>query len=77
VAFQGDLRGTLAALDEAAHALLGYGKKPDASLSLGDIQPFLRHRYEADARARLTGTQAKALETLAHRVKDGSFLIRP
>jgi hypothetical protein len=74
--FQGDLRGTLAALDEAAHGLLGYGKKPDASLTLGDIQPFLRHRYEADARARLTGTQVKALETLAHRVKAGSFLIK-
>jgi hypothetical protein len=74
--FQGDLRGTLAALDEAAHGLLGYGKKPDASLTLGDIQPFLRHRYEADARARLTGTQVRALETLAHRVKAGSFLIK-
>ena len=74
--FQGDLRGTLAALDEAAHGLLGYGKKPDASLTLGDIQPFLRHRYEADARARLTATQVRALETLAHRVKAGSFLIK-
>jgi hypothetical protein len=74
--FQGDLRGTLAALDEAAHGLLGYGKKPDASLTLGDIQPFLRHRYEADARARLTATQVKALQTLAHRVKAGSFLIK-
>lgn len=74
--FHGDLRGTLAALDEAAHGLLGYGKKPDASLTLGDIQPFLRHRYEADARARLTATQVNSLEKLVQRVQSGTFLIK-
>jgi hypothetical protein len=74
--FHGDLRGTLAALDEAAHGLLGYGKKPDASLTLPEIQPLLQHRYETDARARLTGTQLKALAALAQRVKNGSFLIK-
>jgi len=74
--FHGDLRGTLAALDEAAHGLLGYGKKPDASLTLPEIQPYLQHRYEADARARLTGAQLKALAALAQRVKNGSFLIK-
>jgi len=47
--FHGDLRGTFAALDEAAHGLLGYGKRPDAPLTLTDIQPFLRRRYEGDA----------------------------
>jgi hypothetical protein len=74
--FHGDLRGTLAALDEASHGLLGYGKKPDAPLTLGDIQPFLRHRYEADARARLTATQVNALEKLVQRVQSGHFLIK-
>ena len=73
--FHGDLRGTLAALDEAAHGLVGYGRKPDASLTLADIQPLLRHRYEADARARLTGNQFKALEKLAHTVP-GTFMVR-
>jgi predicted kinase len=74
--FHGDLRGTLAALDEAAHGLLGYGKKPDSSLTLPEIQPFLQHRYEADARARLTGAQLKSLTALAQRVKNASFLIK-
>ena len=74
--FHGDLRGTLAALDEGAHGLLGYGKKPDASLTLSDLQAFLQHRYEADALARLTATQAKALAALAQRAKHGSFLIK-
>jgi hypothetical protein len=73
--FHGDLRGTLAALDEAAHGLVGYGKKPDAPLTLADIQPFLRHRYEADARARLTGNQFKALEKLAQAVQ-GAITVR-
>jgi len=74
--FHGDLRGTLAALDEGAHGLLGYGKKPDASLTLADLQAFLQHRYEADALARLTATQAKALAFLAKHVKQGSQ-VRP
>jgi DNA-binding MarR family transcriptional regulator len=74
--FHGDLRGTLAALDEAAHGLLGYGKRPDAALVLTDIQPFLRRRYEGDARARLTGAQADALEALARRMKGKSFSVK-
>jgi hypothetical protein len=74
--FHGDLRGTLAALDEAAHGLLGYGKHPDASLTLIDIQPFLRRRYEADARARLTGAQADALAGLVQRIKTKTFIVR-
>jgi len=74
--FHGDLRGTLAALDEAAHGLLGYGKRPDASLTLKDIQPFLHHRYEADARARLTRTQIDALALLARRAKPAGFSVK-
>jgi hypothetical protein len=74
--FHGDLRGTLAALDEAAHGLLGYGKKPDASLTLPDIQSFLQHRYATDAQARLTTAQLSALKNLAQRARDGSFVTR-
>jgi hypothetical protein len=74
--FHGDLRGTLAALDEAAHGLLGYGKRPDSALSLSDIQPFLRRRYEADAVARLTGAQVGALEALVSRFKETSFTVK-
>jgi hypothetical protein len=66
--FQGDLRGTLAALDEAAHGLLGYGKWPDAPLTLADMHPFLRRRYDADIRARLTPVQAAELEKIVRKV---------
>ena len=72
----GDLRGTLAALDEAAHGLLGYGKRPDASLSLADVQPFLRRRYEADVRARLTQSQADELERLVRKVGLEPFIVK-
>lgn len=74
--FHGDLRSTLAALDEAAHGLLGYGKRPDATLAMTDIQGFLRRRYEADARARLTGVQANALHVLARRMQKGPFTVK-
>jgi hypothetical protein len=74
--FQGDLRGTLAALDEAAHGLLGYGKRPDAALSLADMQPFLRRRYEADVRARLTRSQADDLEKIVQRVRMDTFSVK-
>lgn len=74
--FNGDLRGTLAALDEAAHAVLGYGKSPDATLTLADMQVFLRHRYEADARARLTASQADALQNLVTRAGGKRFSIK-
>lgn len=74
--FNGDLRGTLAALDEAAHGVLGYSKSPDATLTLADMQTFLRHRYEADARARLTGSQAEALQTLVERMGGKRFSIK-
>jgi hypothetical protein len=74
--FHGDLRGTLAALDEAAHGLLGYGKRPDAPLTLADIQPFLRHRYETDARTRLSRAQADALATLVRRLKAEPFTVK-
>lgn len=74
--FNGDLRGTLAALDEAAHGLLGYAKHPDSPLSLGDVQPFLRHRYEVDVRARLTEPQAEALRALVLRFARTSFSVK-
>ena len=74
--FQGDLRGTLAALDEAAHGLLGYGKRPDASLSLADVQPFLRRRYEADVRARPAQSQADELERLVRKVGPEPFIVK-
>ncbi len=74
--FNGDLRGTLAALDEAAHGLLGYGKHPDSPLSLGDVQPFLRHRYAADVRARLTEAQAEALRKLVLRFARKAFSVK-
>ncbi len=74
--FQGDLRGTLAALDEAAHGLLGYGERSDAPLTLADVQPFLRRRYEADARARLTTVQADALAALVRRAKGKAFSVK-
>jgi hypothetical protein len=70
--FHGDLRGTLAALDEAAHGLLGYGQHPDAPLTLADIQPLLHRRYEADASA----AQAHALEILARKVKAKEFVVK-
>lgn len=74
--FNGDLRGTLAALDEAAHGVLGYGKTPDATLTLADMQAFLRHRYEADARARLTVRQAEALQILVSRMGGKRFSVK-
>lgn len=74
--FQGDLRGTLAALDEASHGLLGYGKRPDAALTLADMQPFLRRRYEADARARLTRSQAEELERIVRKVQMEPFSVK-
>lgn len=74
--FNGDLRGTLAALDEAAHGVLGYGRRPDATLTLADMQVFLRHRYEADARARLTASQAEVLQTLVARMGGKRFSIK-
>lgn len=74
--FQGDLRGTLAALDEAAHGLLGYGKRPDAALSLSDVQPFLRRRYDADVRARLTRPRAAELEEIVRKVQTQDFSVK-
>ena len=70
------MRGTLAALDEAAHGQLGYGKRPDAALSLADMQPFLRRRYEADVRARLTRSQADDLEKIVQQVRTETFSVK-
>lgn len=74
--FYGDMRAILAALDEAAHGLLGYGTRPSVALSLGDIQPFLRRRYEADASARLSAVQLSLLQVLARRLKARSFIVK-
>jgi hypothetical protein len=56
--------------------LFGYGKRPDAALTLADLQPFLRRRYEADVRARLTRMQAEDLEKIVRKVETEPFSVK-
>lgn len=63
--FAGDLRGTLRALDEAAHALVGYGAEAASPMTWEDMLPVLRERYEREMADQLTDTQAGYLRKLA------------
>jgi hypothetical protein len=62
--FRGDLRGTLAALDEAAHELLGYvGESPRASLTFDDLRSVLPGIYAERVRSLLSNEGAEALRS--------------
>lgn len=63
--FAGDLRGTLRALDEAAHALVGYGAEAASPMTWEDMLPVLRERYEREMTDQLTDAQAGHLRKLA------------
>jgi hypothetical protein len=64
--FRGDLRGTLAALDSAAHELLGYvGESPRASLMFEDLRSVLPGIYAERVRSLLSNEGAEALRSTA------------
>lgn len=75
--FDGDLRGSLAALDEATGELLGFGAGgSDAPLTLGDMMPFLARWYARRAEDRLGKTPLALLQKLARRYADKPFTLR-
>lgn len=64
--FRGDLRGTLAALDGAAHELLGYvGEGPRAALAFEDLRSVLPGLYAERVRSLLSNEGAEALRSTA------------
>lgn len=75
--FDGDLRGSLAALDEATGELLGFSAAgSDAPLTLGDMMPFLAGWYAQRAEERLGKDPVVQLQKLAHRHADRPFTLR-
>lgn len=63
--FHGDLRGTLAALDAAAHELLGYtGHSPRASLTFDDLRSVLPGIYAERVRSLLTPEGGESLRSI-------------
>lgn len=75
--FDGDLRGSLAALDGATGELLGFAAGgSDAPLALGDIMPFLARWYAQRAEERLGKSSVLHLQTLAQRHPEKPFTLR-
>lgn len=75
--FDGDLRGSLAALDEATGELLGFGSGGnDAPLTLGDMMPFLARWYARRAEERLGKSPVVLLQKLARRYAGKPFTLR-
>ena len=75
--FDGDLRGALAALDEATGEMLGFGAAgSDAPLGMPDMMPFLERWYATRAEERLGKSAVALLRKLAHRHGTGPFTLR-
>lgn len=75
--FDGDLRGTFTALDEATGELLGFGAAgAEAPLSLDDMAPFLVRWYSQRAAERLGPNSAATLLKLVRRVAEKPFTQR-
>jgi hypothetical protein len=75
--FDGDLRGTFTALDEATGELLGIASGgPEAPLTLEDMAPFLVRWYSQRAVERLGQTTASTLQKLVRRYADNPFTLR-
>lgn len=75
--FDGDLRGSLAALDEATGEMLGFGAGgADAPLTLDDMMPFLVRWYAQRAEDRLGKSAAGALSKLVRRYPEQPFTLR-
>lgn len=55
--FNGNLRGTLHALDEAAKVLIGRGPDPTAAMDLERMRPVLHEIYRSKAHSELTNAQ--------------------
>lgn len=73
--FQGDLRGTLRALDQAAVELLGYGRTDAAApMTWADMHPVLRQAYGEELAGALTPTQAGYLTALVESGAAGAGL---
>lgn len=63
--FQGDLRGVLRALDEAAHQLIGYGEaRAVEPMHEKEIREVLQPRYELEMESNLTEALAGHLRAL-------------
>ncbi|MGB6488544.1 MAG: hypothetical protein WBE91_16825 [Steroidobacteraceae bacterium] len=75
--FDGDLRGSLAALDEATGEMLGFGADgPDAPLTQEDMMPFLERWYSLRAEERLGKSSAALLPKLARSHAHKPFTLR-
>lgn len=75
--FDGDLRGSLAALDEATGEMLGFGAQgTDAPLTLGDMMPFLVRWYSQRAEERLGKSSVAQLQKLARSYAGRPFTLR-
>ena len=75
--FDGDLRGTFTALDEATGELLGVGAGgPEAPLTLEDMAPFLVRWYSQKAVECLGQATASTLHKLVRRHADEPFTLR-
>ena len=71
--FQGNLRGTLHGLDEAAKVLVGRGEDPMAPMDFQRMAPVLRAIYQAKLQSDLTQTQAEHLRRIAAHDVDASL----
>jgi Cdc6-like AAA superfamily ATPase len=69
--FDGNLRGTLHALDEAAKILVGRGEDPTEPMSLERMAPVLFRIYHARMHADLTAAQVSHLTTITGRWPTG------
>lgn len=75
--FDGDLRGSLAALDEAAGELLGFAAAgADAPLTMSDMAPFLVRWYSQRAVDRLGKSAVSLLRAVVQRYPEKPFTLR-
>lgn len=63
--FQGNLRGTLHALDEAAKVLIGRGADPTGPMELDQMRPVLRSIYERKLETDLSPAQSGQIRVIA------------
>lgn len=71
--FDGNLRGTLHALDEAAKVLVGRGEDPTAPMTLDRMAPVLSRIYHAKMNADLTPAQVSHLTVIGGQWPEGAI----
>ena len=68
--FEGNLRGTLHALNEAAKSLIGHGEAPTDPMTMETMRPVLQTIYAAKMDGALTSNEAAYVQVIARRGLD-------